>query len=82
MFIPTPHVKLFNFGPPDRGGGYLTPCPSPNAIQNYIKNQTRGTVESCLPPVIYKIEHRGRYRTVPPCYIKLNTGDGREPSPR
>ena len=65
FFLPTPHVKLYNFDPHDRGGGYLTPSPPPNAIQNFMKNQIQGTVDSCLPPVIYKIEHWGRYRAVP-----------------
>ena len=48
--LSTPHVKLFNFDPPDRRGGAreLTPPPSPNAIiLNSTSNQTQETLESC-----------------------------------
>ena len=53
----TPHVKLFNFDPPDRGG-YLTPSPPPNSIAVYIKPKT-GDIRELSPPVIYYAERRG-----------------------
>ena len=45
-----------------------------------VQNRTQGAVDGAVPPLLYKIEHRGRYRAVLPC-SKTNTGDGREPLP-
>ena len=32
----TPHVDLFNFDPPERGGRYVTPSPPPNKAYQII----------------------------------------------
>ena len=75
----TPHVELFNFDPPDRGGVSDT-VPSPKRHTNFYINQTRGTAESC-PPCTIQNRAQGTVESRPPCYIKPNTGDGREQSP-
>ena len=36
FFFSTAHVELFNFDPPDRGEGYLTPSHLLNAILIHI----------------------------------------------
>ena len=59
FFISTPHVELFNFDPPDRGGVSDTvPCPKRHT-KLYIKPNT-GDGRELSPPVLYKTEHRGR----------------------
>ena len=50
FFFSTPHVKLFNFDPPDRGGGVSDAVLSPKRHTKFQINQTQGTVESCPPP--------------------------------
>ena len=72
FFFSTPHVTLFNFDPPDRGGVSDT-VPSPKRHSKFylktntgdgrdlspcdIQNRTQGTVESHRP-LLYKAEHR------------------------
>ena len=52
FFFSTAHVELFNFDPPDRGGGYLTPSPPLNTILIPISNRTQGKGESRPPSLL------------------------------
>ena len=88
------HTSNYSTSTLPTGGGVSNTVPSPKRHTEFyikpntgrwkavppcdIQNQTQGTVES-RPPLLYKAEHRGRYKTFPPlCICLLYTS----PSPR
>ena len=73
FFFSTPHVKLFNFDPPDRGvcvWGVSDTVPSSKRHTNfYIKSNTGDGIESCPPPAIQN-RTQGTVESRPPLLCK------------